>query len=132
GPQEFCRHAKRNVDPLAAMARVHSLRTDRDQRQSVSHLRKKGRLMCDLTMALTIGSTLLGAAGAVQQGQATAAASEYNAKVGDMNARLSERRARDAIERGAAEEQQKRMEVQKIMGDQRVAAAANGVDLTFG
>jgi hypothetical protein len=88
--------------------------------------------MCDITLALTLGATLLGAAGTIQQGQATAAASEYNAKVGDMNARLSERRARDAIERGAAEEQKKRTEVQQILGEQRAASAANGVDLTFG
>lgn len=88
--------------------------------------------MCELTTIFAIGSTLLGAAGAIQQGQAAADAAEYNAKVGEMNAKLSERRARDAIERGAAEEQRKRMEVQKIMGDQRVAAAANGVDLSFG
>lgn len=88
--------------------------------------------MCDLAIALTIGSTLLGAYGAVQQGEAQAAASNYNAKVADMNATLSERRARDALERGQKEEQHKRTEVQRILGQQRAAQAANGVDLTFG
>lgn len=88
--------------------------------------------MCDLSMALMLGSTLLGAAGQVQQGKAAAAAANYNAKVQEMNAQLSERRARDAIERGAAEEQRKRMEVAKISGQQRAAMAANGVDLGFG
>lgn len=88
--------------------------------------------MCDLGIALTIGSTLLGAAGAVQQGQATAAANNYNAKVQDMNAQLSERRAKDAIDRGTKEEQRKRQQVAGIKGQQQAAMAANGVDLTFG
>jgi hypothetical protein len=88
--------------------------------------------MCDLMMALTIGSTIMGAAGQMQQTQATAAADRYNAQIADMNARLAERRAKDAIERGAKEEQRKRMEVAKIVGAQKAAMAASGVDLTFG
>jgi len=88
--------------------------------------------MCDLTLALTLGSTLLGAAGQMQQANATAAASNYNAQVQEMNAQISERRAKDAIERGALEEQRKRQEVAQIQGRQQVAMAANGVDLGFG
>jgi hypothetical protein len=88
--------------------------------------------MCSLTLALTIGSTLLGAAGQVQQAQATAAADKYNAQVQEMNATLSERRARDAVERGQAEEARKRAEVSRILGQQKAAFAANGVDIGFG
>ena len=88
--------------------------------------------MCDLMMALTIGSTIMGAAGQIQQGQATAAANNYNAKVQMMNAEISDRRAKDALERGAKEEQQKRRENQQLLGKQQAAMAANGVDLTFG
>ncbi|TIW56677.1 MAG: hypothetical protein E5V54_11190 [Mesorhizobium sp.] len=88
--------------------------------------------MCDLSTILTLGSTLLGAAGAVQSAQATASANNYNAKVQDMNARLSERRAKDAIDRGQLEEQKKRQQASQIEGQQRAAMAANGVDLTFG
>ena len=88
--------------------------------------------MCDLSMMLTIGSTVLGAIGQIQQANAQAAAAEYNAKIAEMNAQLSERRAKDALERGAAEEQRKRMEVARIKGQQKVAMAANGVDLSFG
>lgn len=88
--------------------------------------------MCDLMVALTLGSAVLGAAGQIQQGQAAAAASNYNAQVADMNAKLSERRARDAIERGQLDEQRKRQEVAQIQGQQRAAMAANGVDLSFG
>jgi len=92
--------------------------------------------MCELSMILTLGatlgSTMLGAMGAAQQGEAIAAQSEYSAKVQEMNATISERRARDAIERGEDEEQRKRAEVQKLLGQQKVAYAASGVDLSFG
>ena len=88
--------------------------------------------MCDLTLALTLGSTLLGAAGSIQQGQAAASAAKYNAQVAEMNATIADRRAKDAIERGATEEQKKRQQVQQVIGQQQAAMAANGVDLTFG
>lgn len=88
--------------------------------------------MCDIMMALTVGSTLLGAAGQIQQGQATAAANRYNAQVQEMNATLSERRAKDALERGKVEEQRKRQQVASLRGQQTAAMGANGVDLSFG
>lgn len=88
--------------------------------------------MCDLTLALTLGSTLLGAAGQIQQAGAQAEAQRYNASVQDMNATLADRKARDAIERGAITEQRKRQEVQQILGQQQAGMAANGVDLSFG
>jgi hypothetical protein len=88
--------------------------------------------MCDLITALTLAGTALGAVGQIQQGQATAAASRYNAKVAKMNADISERQARDALERGKLEEQKKRTQVQQVLGRQKAAMAANGVDLGFG
>lgn len=88
--------------------------------------------MCDLSIMLTLGSSIIGAAGQMQQAQAQASAAKYNAKVNEMNAQLAERRAKDALERGRAEEQRKRLEVQQLLGKQRAAMAANGVDLSFG
>lgn len=88
--------------------------------------------MCDISMILTLGSTLLGAAGQIQQGQAANASAKYNAQVQEMNATLADRRARDAIDRGAAEEQRKRQEVARVKGAQIAGMAANGVDITFG
>lgn len=88
--------------------------------------------MCDLMVGLTLASTLIGAAGQVQQGQAASQAARYNAQVQEMNATLADRRARDAIARGAVEEQRKRQEVQQVLGRQQAAMAANGVDLSFG
>lgn len=88
--------------------------------------------MCEPTTILLAATAVLGAVGAVQQGQAAASASKYNAQVQNMNATLSERRAKDAIERGKTEEQRKRQEVGKIKGAQIAGMAANGVDLSFG
>ncbi|MDP9572388.1 UNVERIFIED_ORG: hypothetical protein J2W66_002881 [Agrobacterium larrymoorei] len=88
--------------------------------------------MCDLGLILGAATTMIGMQGAKQEAESSAAASEYNAKVADMNARLSERRARDSLERGKLDEQQKRNENAQIMGRQKAAMAANGVDLAFG
>ena len=88
--------------------------------------------MCEIMTALTIGSTLMGAAGAIQQGQASAASNRYNAQVQDMNAVLADRKARDATERGVLAEQRKRQQVAQVRGQQTAAMAANGVDLSFG
>ncbi|CAA2140443.1 hypothetical protein [Hyphomicrobium sp. ghe19] len=88
--------------------------------------------MCDLMMAMMIGSTVMAGAGQVQQAQATAKAERFNAQVQNMNAKIADRRAKDAIERGQQEEQKKRQEVARITGAQTAAMAANGVDVTFG
>ncbi|MBX5020427.1 virion core protein, T7 gp14 family [Rhizobium lentis] len=88
--------------------------------------------MCDLGIALTLGSTLLGAAGSIQQAKATKQANDYNAQVAEMNAKIADRQAKDAIDRGKQEEQQKRFQTAQLQGRQRAAMAANGVDLSFG
>lgn len=88
--------------------------------------------MCEPTTMLMIAGTALSGMGMIQQGNAAAAASKYNAQVAEMNATLADRRAKDAIERGQVAEQQKRAEVAQLQGRQRAAMAANGVDLTFG
>jgi hypothetical protein len=88
--------------------------------------------MCDITAGIALASALVGAAGSVQQGKAANASAKYNAKVADMNARISERRAYDSIERGKTEEQAKRREVAQFKGRQEAAMSANGVDVGFG
>ncbi|MCC6863277.1 MAG: hypothetical protein IT544_00510 [Rhodobacteraceae bacterium] len=88
--------------------------------------------MCDLVTALMISSTVVGGIAQVQAGNAEAAASRYKAQVAEINAKMADRAARDAIERGQIEEQNKRRETAAIMGRQQAAMAANGVDLTFG
>lgn len=88
--------------------------------------------MCDVTLALAATSAVIGGVGAVYSASANSAASKYNQQIATMNAELSRRRAKDALERGANEEQQKRLEVAQLKGHQLAAAAANGVDVSFG
>jgi hypothetical protein len=90
------------------------------------------RKICDLVTGLAVASTVIGGAAALQQADASAKASTYNAQVAEMNAVLSQRRAKDAMERGAKAEQQKRMEISQLQGRQRAAMAANGVDIGYG
>ena len=89
--------------------------------------------MCvDPMTMLMIGSTVMGGIGQIQQGQAQAQAATYNAQVSDMNAKLADRAAKDALDRGAKEEQRQRQKTAQILGQQQAGMAANGVDLTFG
>lgn len=87
--------------------------------------------MCVQAIIGLVGAAV-SAVGAIQQAKAQSAAAEYNAKVSDINAEISDRRAKDALERGADEEQRVRMRTQMMLGQQRAAMAANGVDITFG
>ena len=88
--------------------------------------------MCDFGAGIALFSSLLGAVGGIQQARAQSDAAKYNAKVGEMNATLADRRAKDALERGKIEEQRKRQEVSQIKGRQKAAMAANGLDIGFG
>lgn len=88
--------------------------------------------MCEIGTMLAIGSAVVGGIGQIQQGQAQAAAARYQAQVGEMNAQLADRRARDALERGQLEEQKKRQEAAAIRSRQVAAMSANGVDTSFG
>ena len=91
-----------------------------------------GTLLTVASLAATAGSTVIGAMGAAQQGEAAQRSANYNAQVAEMNATLADRRAKDAIERGARDEQRKRLEVARIQGQQRAALAAGGIDMSFG
>lgn len=88
--------------------------------------------MCTLAMALTIGSTLVGAVGSIGQGMAAQSAAKYNNQIAQMNAKLEERKAADALDRGKLEEQKQRMQSAGIEGRQLAAMGANNVDVSFG
>jgi len=85
-----------------------------------------------IPVALTVASAGVSAVGQIQAANADAEARRYNARVAEMNAELSRRRAKDAAERGARDEQRKRQEIAALKGKQQAALAANGVDLSFG
>ena len=88
--------------------------------------------MCTIAAVIGLVGSAVSAVGQMQQAKAQAAAANYNAKVSDINAQISQRRAQDALERGADEEQRQRLKTQQILGQQRAAMAANGVDIGWG
>lgn len=67
-----------------------------------------------------------------QTAKAQKDAYNYQAQVERNNAVLAERRAKDAIERGAAEEQRQRLKTAQLKSTQRAALAARGIDLGEG
>lgn len=88
--------------------------------------------MCDFGIIIGLASAAVGAAGSMQQAAAAKASADYNAQIAKQNARISQQRAHDAIERGKVAEQQKMGQNSQLLGKQRAALAANGVDLSFG
>ena len=67
-----------------------------------------------------------------RQGQAQAAAAEYQSQVMRNNAVVAERRAQDSLLRGARAEQEKRLETAQRIAGQRAAFAAAGVAVDEG
>lgn len=85
--------------------------------------------MCD---PFTIAATAISAAGSMVSANAQSQAMKYQAKVDEMNARIEDKRAVDAIERGQKEEQLQRREVSAFMAKQTAAQAAAGLDVGYG
>lgn len=88
--------------------------------------------MCTIALALTIASTAVGAVSSIGQGMAAMQAAKYNNQIAQMNAKVEERRAQDALDRGRLEEQKQRMANASIYGKQIAAMGANNVDVSFG
>jgi hypothetical protein len=85
-----------------------------------------------IMIAMTVASTAMSVAGNIQQGQAQAAQAKYNAAVARNNQVIAQQNAQDALDRGAAEEQQQRKKTQFLIGQQRSSLAAQGADLSSG
>lgn len=90
--------------------------------------------MCEAFSATTMAYIALGSAaastavsmyGQQQQGK-------YQEKVGKNNAKAAEYAAADAMARGAVAEQQQRARTRALMGQQKAALAANGIDIGTG
>lgn len=83
--------------------------------------------MCEPTTiaALTVAATGLQAFGSIQQGN-------YQAAVARNNQIIANRAADDATERGIEAERQQRMKTQQVLGRQKAAMAANGLDISSG
>ncbi len=83
------------------------------------------------TAAFGIGA-ISSASSAYAQSQAIKAQSYYQSGVSKLNAELSEIKAEDAIRQGYMESRDYQKEVDSMISDQRVAYAAQGVDVNFG
>ena len=86
--------------------------------------------MCDpVTMTvLTVASTAVTAYGQYQQGQAAQDAAEYNAAVMRNNAIMEDRRAQQERVAGEAEANQRRRQLNYLIGQQRANIGASGVE----
>jgi len=87
--------------------------------------------MCGV-IPLMVASTIIGGAGQVMSANAQASAANYSAAVTAQNAVLAERRARDALDRGAEEEREVRLRGGMLASEQTAQMAAAGLDLGFG
>jgi len=87
--------------------------------------------MCE-PATLTLIATGVAAAGTMVGGLMKASQQRYSAAVADQNARLASAQAADALQRGQLEEQKSYQRTSQLLGQQRAAMAANGIEVDFG
>jgi hypothetical protein len=90
-------------------------------------------------IGLTAAGTAISAIGQVKAGhaqqaagQAQQAAANSQADLADYNATVADAQAKDALDRGTIEENRFRTAVKGLVGSQRTAFAASGVDVSTG
>lgn len=88
--------------------------------------------MCFDPATLTAISAVFSAKSAYDQGQAQAAAYNAQEKANEQNAAIAAKKAELAAVAGAKEERKVRQQGQQVMGAQRAAFAANGLDVSSG
>ncbi len=79
--------------------------------------------------ALTIGSSLLGAFGQIQQGQASAGAAKYQAAVARNNQIIAEQNARYSVAAGETQAQAQDFRNRALAGAVEAAQGASGIDV---
>ena len=83
-------------------------------------------------MLPSVLSGFTSAVGSVASASAQRAAASYQANMLDLNAQMAERNAQGELMRGQREEQSVRLRTAQLKSSQRVALAANGLDLGQG
>jgi len=81
--------------------------------------------MCSPTAAVMAVGTGVSAYGQYQAGQ-------FNSKMAERQAQIQEEAAQDAINRGEDQADQVRENTESLIGDQRAAAGASGVEVSSG
>lgn len=87
--------------------------------------------VCEPT-SLAIAATAVAAAGTAVKTINTMQKANYEARVADANAKMASAQAADAAERGKIEAQRVMGRNSQLLGSQRAAAAANGIEVDFG
>lgn len=85
--------------------------------------------MAVTSMAASVAGALNSAVGSYFAAQGQKTALELQAKMAQINAKISEGQARDALLRGERTEQASRLKAAQVKSAQRAAIAANGIDL---
>lgn len=85
-----------------------------------------------ISLTLAAVSTAVGIAGTMMQASQSAGQASYQATVAKNNAVLARRNQAAALDAGNVREQAKRRETAGIIGAQRAAYAAHGVDVNVG
>lgn len=81
---------------------------------------------------MAIAAAGIAAAGSIVSGVNQANQMRYSARVADANAAMDRAAAQDALDRGAKEEQRQYRKTAQLLGAQRAAMAANGLEVDFG
>ena len=79
-----------------------------------------------------IAGGAVAAVGAVQEGKAKKAEYTYQAKVAEENAKIAQENANVQRQQGIEEARLQRIKTASVIGSQKTAMAANGVDITQG
>lgn len=87
--------------------------------------------MCD-PVTLAVAGTAVAAAGSIVSGVNQSRQYSYQAKIAQQNAALDRKAAEDARARGAIEEARQYRKNAQLLGAQRAALAANGLEVDFG
>lgn len=91
-----------------------------------------GSMMAATAANVGIVGSVISAAGQIEQGKAQQEAGEYSATVQENNAKVSDWKAKDAIDRGIMEERVHLQKATKLKGRQRTVLAAQGIVLDSG
>lgn len=79
-----------------------------------------------------VAGTAMSYAASQQQAKAQESAANYNAQVAANNQIIAQQNAKQALQAGEAQEQQQRMKTAALIGSQRAAQAANGIQIDSG
>lgn len=85
-----------------------------------------------ISLVSTVAGGAISAVGAIQQGQATAAADRYQAQVAANNAQIAQQNARMATQKGEIEAENQGMKNRAAMGAITAEQSASGVDVNTG